>query len=182
MLMNKDDSCLLIIDVQEKLAPITENPRKVINGCANLVAVAKKLGIPTIITEQYPKGLGETIFDVKSQIDGKIKIFEKTHFSCLKDEKISKYINSMNKKQIVLAGVEAHVCVLQTAMDLKYKGWDVYVVHDASSSRKIEHEQMAYQRLYQCGVNIVNTEMVFFEWLEKGEGEDFKEISKKYIR
>jgi len=182
MLMNKEDSCLLIIDVQEKLAPIMDNPRKVINGCANLVAVAKKLGIPTIVTEQYPKGLGSTIFDIKTQIDEKIEVFEKTTFSCLKDEKILKYIKSLNKKQIVIAGVESHICVLQTALDLKSKGWEVYVVHNASSSRNPDHEQVAFQRLYQNGVGIVNTEMVFFEWLEKAEGDQFKEISKKYIR
>ena len=181
MLMKKEDSVLLVIDVQERLAPAMDNPREVINGCADLLAVAQKLDIPFLITEQYPKGLGQTMVDLRKEVPEGTKYFEKMEFSCAKNPEIMKQIEAYGRKQIVIAGIETHICVLQTAFHLKELGYDVFVVSNACSSRKPLQNIMALQRMMTAGVEVVTLEMVFFEWLEKAGTETFKEISRKYI-
>ena len=181
MLIKKDDSLLLIIDVQERLAPAMDNPREVINGCADLVGVAKKLGVPFIITEQYAKGLGQTMIDLRQEAGEGAQYFEKMEFSCACNNGIYDEIKKHKKKQIIIAGIETHICVLQTALHLKELGYEVYVVANACSSRQPVQNIMALQRLMHNGVDVVTSEMVFFEWLEKAGSELFKEVSRKYI-
>lgn len=181
MLMKRDDSLLLIIDIQEKLAPAMDNPREVINGGAKLVGVAKALNIPFIITEQYPKGLGRTMIDIRQQAGENAVYFEKTEFACTDNQPLYQAIKKTGRKQIIIAGVEAHICVLQTAIRLKDEGFDVFVAANAVSSRNAAQAAIALQRLMHHGIDVVTSEMVFFEWLEKAGTDEFKEISKKYI-
>lgn len=181
MLIRKDNSLLLIIDVQERLAPAMDNPREVINGCADLIGVAKRLDIPFIITEQYPKGLGRTMIDLRKEAGEDACYFEKLEFACGCNSAIFDEIKKYGKKQIIIAGIETHICVLQTALQLQQLGYEVFVVANACSSRRPVQNIMALQRLMRNNVDVVTTEMVFFEWLEKAGSEVFKEISRKYI-
>ena len=181
MLIKKDASLLLIIDVQERLAPAMDNPREVINGCANLIGVAKRLKIPFIITEQYPKGLGQTMVDLRKEAGDEACYYEKLEFSCACNSGIYDEIKKHGKKQIILACIETHICILQTALHLQELGYEVFVVANACSSRKPMQNIMALQRLMRNGVDVVTSEMVFFEWLEKAGTDVYKEISRKYI-
>ncbi len=181
MLMNRDNSLLLVIDVQERLAPAMDSPREVITGCAHLVGVAKRLNVPFIITEQYPKGLGSTMIDVRQEAGENVSYFPKLSFSCAREETIMDEIRKSGRRQIILAGIETHICVTQTAIDLKEAGYEVFVVSDACSSRSPTQNILALQRMIRNGVDIVTSEMVIFEWLEKAGTEEFKEISKKYV-
>ena len=182
MLMKQTSSLLLIIDVQEQLAPVMDSPRDVINGCSQLIAVAKRLGIPFVITEQYPKGLGSTMIDLRNEAGDDAIYYPKVEFSCAKNENILKAIEVANKKQIIIAGVETHICVIQTALDLLSLGYEVFVVSNACSSRSPVQNDIGLRRLANNGVDVVTSEMVIFEWLEKAGTPEFKEISKKYIK
>lgn len=181
MLMRVEDSLLLVVDVQERLAPTMSEAREVITGCAKLVGVAQDLNVPVIITEQYPKGLGETMVDVRQVAGESAAYFSKTEFSCVKNQTILSELKRKNKRQIIIAGVELHICILQTAIELKSLGYDVFVVADACSSQDAFQHVLSYQRLLSAGVEVVSLAMVVYEWLEKAGTEQFKFISKKYL-
>lgn len=181
MLMDRNNSLLLIIDVQERLAPVMDSPRLVISNCSKLISVAKRLNIPFLITEQYPKGLGPTMFDLRQAAGEGAKYISKLHFSCAKEPQVMKEIEQSGKKQIIIAGAETHICLTQTAIELKNMGYEVFVVSNASSSRDPVQNVLGLQRMSKNGIDIVTTEMVLFEWLEQAGTEEFKEISKKYI-
>lgn len=181
MLMDRNNSLLLIIDVQERLAPVMDSPRQVISSCAKLLAVAQKMHVPFIITEQYPKGLGQTMVDLRQAAGDDAKYFSKMHFSCVKEPEIMNAIEQSAKRQIIIAGTETHICVTQSALELKSKGYEVFVVSNACSSRDPVQSVLGLQRMSNNGVNIVTTEMVVFEWLEQAGTDEFREISKKYI-
>ena len=168
-------SQLLIIDVQEKLLPLMADPPRVVRGCAILLHAAAALHLPTLISEQYPKGLGPTVAPLKEHA-AHAHIVEKTHFSCLGDPQIAAQLHP-DRPQFVLGGIESHVCVLQTALHLKERGHDVYVVADAVSSRKHESTQLAFERLRQAGIELITVEMALFEWLQKSGTETFRTLS-----
>ena len=182
MLISKTDSCLLIIDVQERLTPVMNEPRRVIDGCSALLKGAGILGVPVIITEQYPKGLGTSIFDIRDAAPENAVYFEKTSLSAVSQEGFAERLAALEKKQIVIAGIEEHICVLQTAVELKEKGFDVFVVTDASGSRHPQNEDAAVARFRQEGIPTVCTEMVLFEWLRKAGTPEFKEIQNRLIK
>lgn len=181
MLMNRQDSLLMIIDVQERLAPAMDDPRQVISNSARLVGAAKAMNVPFIITEQYPQGLGATMIDVRQEAGDDAAVFSKLHFSCAREPEILRAIQASGRKQIILAGAETHICLLQTAMDLQERGYAVFVVSNASSSRNAVQNIMALQRMAHDGIDIVTSEMVIFEWLEKAGTDEFKQIVNKYI-
>ena len=182
MLISKKDSSLLIIDVQERLAPAMHNARRVIDGCVRLLKGAGILGIPAIITEQYPKGLGQSIFDIRDAAPETAVYFEKTSLSAVREEGFTGKLSSCGRKQVVIAGIEEHICVFQTAVELKEVGFDVFVVSDACSCRSPENEQLAVLRLQQEGIPLVSVEMVLFEWLRKAGTPEFKDIQNRLIR
>ncbi len=182
MLIQRKDSLLLIVDVQENIAPVMDSPREVINNCAALVDIAKMLNVPFVITEQYPKGLGPTMIDIRQSAGENTSYLPKIEFSCAKNKDILKKIKSLKKKQIIIAGIEAHVCVLQTAVDFKELGFEVFMVADACSSRDSMQHTFAMHRLSLDGVRVVTSEMVALEWLEKAGTEEFKTISQKYLK
>lgn len=182
MLISKTDSCLLIIDVQERLAPVMNEPRRVIDGCSRLIQAATLLEVPTIITEQYPKGLGPSIFDIRDAAPESAVFFEKTSMSAVSEEGFLEKLRAFGKKQVIIAGIEEHICVLQTALELKQSGFDVFIVTDASGSRAVENEQAALYRFQQEGITPATIEMVFFEWLRKSGTPEFKEIQNRLIR
>ena len=176
MVLDRNKSCLVIVDVQERLTPVMTDPRRVLHHCVLLMRAAQRLEIPVLVTEQYPKGLGPTMVDLRPYIPAEGAL-PKTHFSAAADEAIMTRIESFGRNQVVIAGIETHVCVLQTALDLKAKGYESMVVADACASRRIESEQMGWSRMRQCGVELLSVEMAFFEWIHQAGTPEFKELS-----
>ena len=172
------DSLLLIIDVQERLGEAM--PAKVLNRVLlNTTLLAKSaglLGIPVLKTEQYPQGLGATHATVASALPAGTTAFEKMSFSCCDAAGFAEAIADSGRRQLILVGMEAHVCVLQTAFDLAGARFDVLVVEDAICSRRLENYQNALDRLRQAHVQLVSAESVVFEWLRVASHPQFKTI------
>ena len=176
MFLQRDRSCLLIIDVQERLAPVMSDPRRVLQNCGLLMRAARRLAIPTLVTEQYPKGLGPTMVDLRPYLPEEGAL-PKLSFSAAADQAILARLRGLGRDQVVIAGIETHICVLQTALDLQSRGFQPMVVADACGSRRVESEQMAWSRLRQCGVQLLSFEMAVFEWLGEAGTPEFKELS-----
>jgi nicotinamidase-related amidase len=175
MLIRARESCLIVIDMQERLVPAMQAPARTIRNAKILVTAAKRLGIPVLLTEQYPKGLGHTVSDLAKVADG-LMVLEKLHFSCMEDKDFAAAFRALGRRQAVIAGMEAHICVMQTAATLMEEGYEVFVVTDATSSRTLESEKACLDRLSSGGAGIVTTEMVVFEWLGEAGTPAFKEL------
>lgn len=178
MLMKRQDSLLLVIDVQEHLAPVMESPREVINNCSRLIKTARELGVPFLITEQYPQGLGATMIDLRQAAGEGAEYLPKLEFSCVQNQAILDKIKASGRHQIVICGLESHICVTQTALELKNLGFEIFVVTDAVSSRRALEAVVAFQRLAVHGVDVVSAEMVVYEWLGRAGTPEFKSLSK----
>lgn len=181
MLLSKDDSILLLVDVQEKLVPFVLNKEHFIKRCEWLLRLAAKMQVPVLVSEQYSKGLGPTIAPLKNHLPQEEPI-EKTSFSCMQEANFVHRLSQHKKNQIILFGIEAHVCVLQTALELKTAGFDVFVVVDAVSSRTELDLKYGLKRMKQDGVHLITSEMVFFEWLRHSAVPDFKALSKEFLQ
>ncbi len=175
MLIRSSDSCLIVIDMQERLVPAMQAPARTIKNARLLISVARELEIPVLLTEQYPKGLGRTVKEIATVAEG-LPVLEKMHFSCMEDAQFADTFRTLGRKQAVIAGMEAHICVMQTAVNLMDEGYEVFVVTDATSSRTPESERACLDRLGACGAGIVTTEMVVFEWLGKAGTDAFKKL------
>lgn len=175
MLIKAQESCLLIVDVQRKLLPATADPAAVIKGCAILMRAARRLGIPLLVSEQYPKGIGPTVPELRD-LAPEGAVMEKLHFSCGDDPAINNRLRGLGRPQVVIAGIEAHVCVLQTALRFRELGFEVFVAGDACASRDPANARAAIQRLRQSDVQVASTEMVVFEWLNCAGTPEFKEL------
>ena len=171
-------SQLVIIDIQVKLAPAMELQamQAVTKNCAILLQAANLMQVPTLVTEQYPQGLGETLPELKQHFHH-TKSIAKTAFSACAEPTFKQHFHS-DKTQIVLVGMEAHICVLQTALNLLQANKQVFVVEDAIMSRSVSNKANAIARLRDAGCVITNTESVLFEWLANANHEAFKAISK----
>lgn len=174
-ILNTDDSLLLIIDVQERLVSALDKDI-VVKRTAILTQAAKILDIPTIITEQYPKGLGSTVEQIKMNTSKSTVFFEKTAFSALNEDGFLEKLKSFKKSQIIICGIETHVCVHQTVADLINEGFDVYVVKDACASRNKYEFKQGIDIMQQNGAQITCLEIVLFEWLKNAKHPKFKEI------
>lgn len=172
------DSRLVLIDVQEKLCAAMPQPalQTLLKNCDILLQAAQLLDIPALHTEQYPKGLGTTLPALAQRLDPAMRV-EKTCFSCCEESAFANLLDDM-RNQIVLTGMEAHICILQTALQLKENGHQVFVVEDAVLSRNPANHANAMARLRQAGVVVSNTESVVFEWLKVAQGDAFKQISR----
>jgi nicotinamidase-related amidase len=177
VLISRADSQLLVVDVQERLAPAMEPERSFIAACVKLLEAANALQIPVLASEQYPKGLGRTVPEFASLVS-ETQRYEKMEFSCYANDAIRQALTGVNKPQILLAGIEAHVCVLQTALELAAAGSAVFVITDATASRRPESRETAFRRMEAAGVTLVSLEMVLFEWLRNAADPDFRAISK----
>ncbi len=179
MLARATDSVLVIVDLQERLAAamVPAVRAGVIRNARILLEAATRLGIPVLVTEQYPKGLGPTTAQVGEMLPAGTPRFEKTSFSCASTEPFSKALEDSGRTQVILAGMEAHVCVLQSALELRAVRQGVFVIEDACCSRNREHHANAMCRLRTAGVLVTNTESVVFEWLRDARHEHFKAIS-----
>lgn len=177
MLLEAKKSSLLVIDVQERLLPAMVEGNEVVSRTRTLVQAAKALDVPVTVSEQYPKGLGATVAELR---DNEAAMFEKMSFSIWKDAVLKQHfidLHEASRPLVVVAGIEAHVCVLQSAIELRTAGFGVYVVADAIASRKQSSADAALERMRDTGIQIVTTEMVVFEWLEKAGTPEFKQLS-----
>ncbi len=168
-----ENSAFLFIDIQEKLVGMLTK-----NKCAKkaeiLARTAKILGIKTVLTEQYPNGLGSTIPDVKYSVSDNAKTFEKTAFNALLTEGLIDELNGY--KNIFIFGIETHICVYQTAIALLEKGFNVFVVKDACASRETDEFKAGINLMEKEGAKILTTEMVVFEMLKSSKHPNFKEV------
>jgi len=175
-IVNKKKTVFALVDIQDKFIPVIKDIDRVISNSNILVKASEILNIPLIVTEQYPKGLGHT--SEKINLPDKKYLIEKVSFSCFGSDEFIKKIKELKVDSIVLFGIEAHVCILKTALDALKNNLDVYVVADAISSRTDENKSLAIERMRQSGVFIVSTEMIIFQLLDKAGTEEFKLISK----
>ena len=173
--LTPENSMLLVIDVQEKLVNALDK-NVIVKRVSNLVKSARLLSIPVVVTEQYPKGLGQTVPEVSSEFPENTPVFEKTSFNALEEEGVLDKIKSYNKKQIVICGIETHICVHQTAAALLREGFEVYVVKDACASRNKYEFKQGIELMQANGAKISCVEIVLFEWLKAAKNPCFKEI------
>lgn len=179
LLCNIEDSLLVVVDIQTKLTSVM--PMKVLarlqRNSGLLLKSASLLGIPIIATEQYPKGLGAMEPEIVRLLPDDAVRIDKTCFSCVAEESFLEAIQESGRKQIILIGMEAHICVQQTTMDLLAKDYSVFIVTDAICSRQRENYETALHRMGDAGAAICDSESVVFEWLRDAKHEHFKYIS-----
>ncbi len=175
MLINTKHSLLLVVDLQTQLIPKIANKDSLLTNNIKLLQLSKQLDIPTLFTEQYPEGLGRTLPELSEIHCDNADVIEKVHFSTVREGKIFQYLKKYERSQIIICGAEAHVCVLQTALDLLSLKKEVFIVQDACGSRRPENTEAAIRRLEAAGAQIVTTEMVMFEWLERANNDTFRE-------
>lgn len=175
LLVEVNRSVLLFIDVQAKLAPAVDNAEACLSRCDLLLAGARKLGVPILATEHCPRSVGLTVTTLREQLEPS-EIIEKCHFNGASEAALGHALAALGRKTVVVAGMEAHVCVLQTVLGLKTSGYEPVVVADAVASRRPASRKLALARMRHYGVDIVETEMVLFEWLQVAGTAEFKEL------
>lgn len=175
MLMRAASSCLVVIDVQERLNPAVTDPDRVVRGASMLMRAARRLGVPIVITEQYPKGIGPTVPDLRALAEAD-EFVEKIHFSAAAEPAVLGRVQALGRGQLVLCGIEAHVCVLQSALGFQEAGFDVFVAIDACASRNEDNARAAFQRMRGNDIETVTCEMVAFEWMHRAGTAEFKDI------
>lgn len=181
MLINCDKSAIFLVDVQQKLLQHIHQADEIEERCAWLLNIAQLLFIPSLISEQYPKGLGPTTEKLKNCALMSATI-EKTQFSFAHEHAFKSFTQQHQTEHAILIGIEAHVCVLQSALDLIEQGLTVFVVADAVGSRNAYDKKIALKRMQNIGVHIVSAEMVVFEWLRCSGTAQFKTISQNYLK
>ena len=176
MMLSKENTLLLVIDIQEKIFQKMNEQVETEANILRLIEGSKVLDIPIVWTEQYPKGLGRTIKSVRNALQGH-EVLKKITFSCLDESKIRNKIESYKKKQILICGIETHVCVYQTAIDLMERNFEVHIVSDTVMSRKDLNYHIALDKLRDMGAQITSMEMALFELQKVAKGDTFKAIS-----
>lgn len=175
-LLTTDNTALLFIDIQERLFPVMHDKEKLLRNVLKLVKGAGVLEIPIILTEQYPRGLGPTLPEIKELLPD-VKPVEKVSFNCCDEEVFCKTLDSLKRKQVLVAGIEAHICVYLTAMALFRAGYEVQVVGDCVASREPENKLVSLLKMGAAGVSPTTMEMALFELLKVAKGDKFKQIS-----
>jgi nicotinamidase-related amidase len=170
------DSVLLVIDVQEKLFRVMYRKEQLADNLQRLIKGILVMEIPILVTEQYPRGLGATIPEV-AQLLPDTKPLPKVSFSCCGDEAFLQAFKKLNRKKVLIAGIESHVCVYQTAADLLASGYEVYIVNDAVAARTEQNRDTGIKMLLQSGAKLTATEAALFELLKVAKGEKFKAIN-----
>ena len=176
MLLDADRSVLIVIDVQERLAPAMHDLPQFLRNTEVLMRAAARLDVPMIVTEQYPKGLGRTV-EAIAALAPPDAVIEKISFSAAGSDGFDGRLAGLGRDEPVICGIEAHVCVLQTALRLQERGLQTRMVRDATTSRRLESAQAAYERSARSGIELVTTEMVVFEWMRQAGTPLFRELS-----
>ncbi|WP_099036480.1 hydrolase [Lacimicrobium alkaliphilum] len=181
MLLEKAQSLLLLVDVQEKLLPAIDAGNELENAAAWAMQVALQLGVPVLATEQYPQGIGHTTQKLAELLPEQ-GVISKLSFSAWREPLFKQRLEQSQRHQIIIMGTEAHVCVLQTALDLISAGYQVFILIEAVGSRQQAHRAQALARMDQAGAVLINKEMLAFEWLERSDTEVFRTIHRGWIR
>lgn len=173
----KEDTMALVIDFQEKLMPVMDKAEALEARTGILLKGLRTLEVPMLFTQQYTKGIGMTIPSL-FEAAGEEKYFDKITFSCMDDEAIRNAVEAGGKKNVIVCGIESHICVLQTCIDLKEAGYTPILVVDCMSSRKESDKEIAILRAQQEGILLTTTEAILFELTRKAGNPTFKEISR----
>jgi nicotinamidase-related amidase len=174
-MLNTKDTTLLIVDIQGKLANLMHEKALLFENVQKLVKGFQALGIPILWAEQNPQGLGPTV-PVIAELLSNIQPINKMSFSCCENDRFIQALKSMNRKQVVITGIETHICVYQTAVNLVNLGYTVEVAVDAVSSRTLVNKEIGLQKMKDSGVGLTSVETALFELLKVAEGETFKQI------
>ncbi len=180
MLIDARNSTLLVVDVQGKLVPAISGWETLLDQVVWLIRVARRMEIPVIACEQYPQGLGPTHPLIAAELPAGC-IAGKLHFSAVAGA-CHGFDHAAGSAQVVVCGMEAHVCVLQTVIELLESGKRVFVVEEAVGSRRDSDKALALARMREAGASIVSREMVAFEWLRRADSDVFREISRNFLR
>ena len=175
MLIDRARSSLLVVDLQARLMPAIHGIDALLDKVRLLLHAAGRLGVPVTFTEQYPKGLGGTVPEILALAPGAARV-EKVHFSAWAEPALPSRLNALDRDQIVLLGTEAHVCLLQTGLDLLAASKTLFVVADAVGSRDPGNAEAARRRLKDAGATLVTAEMVVFEWLRRADTPEFRDL------
>ncbi|MGF1552858.1 MAG: isochorismatase family protein [Paracoccaceae bacterium] len=175
--MRAEDACLVVVDVQARLAPAIAGVERAIAATRLLLAAAARLGVPVIVTEQNPDGIGASVPEIAGPAaEAGARVVAKTRFAATAEPAFRDALDATGRSQVVIAGTEAHVCVLQTAMGLLDAGHAVFVAADAVASRAPESREIALARLARAGCSVVTAEMVAFEWLARSDTPVFRAL------
>lgn len=175
-MLNPKETLLLVVDIQERLMPVLHQAETFIAASRRMIEGAQLLELPMIVTEQYPKGLGCTINDIKL-VCKDAPVYEKTQFSACIPE-IQAALKEQQIKNIILIGCETHICILQTALDLRAQGYQVYLPQDCLTSRALDNKNNGLAQAEQAGAIISNVESLLFQILHDAKHPQFKAISK----
>lgn len=178
--MNTDDTVVVVVDMQEKLLPVIENGEALVGSVQRLIQGAGILSVPVYFTEQYPRGLGKTVASLdfgKTSASDQPNVFEKKMFSFRESEPLVKELKRSKAYNLLIIGIEAHICVLQSALDAVAHGFNVFVCTDAVGSRQEQDRETAVRRLEASGVSLTTVESTLFEWCETADHPQFKAIS-----
>lgn len=178
MLIDAAQATLLVIDIQEKLIGAVSEPAATLARARWLIAAGVELGLPVVISEQYPKGLGPTVASLLEAAPG-AEVVEKLHFSCVAADCLPASL--LTRDQVIVCGMETHVCVLQTVLELLALGKAVFVVADACDSRTADSKAAGLARMSAAGAQIVTREMVVFECMRSSSHDKFRVISKTFL-
>lgn len=176
--IDKGNSALMIIDIQERLADVMSQKDIVIRNTLHLIEISKLYKIPIILTEQYPKGLGRTVKEIVDSFYD-YNPLEKITFDCCLDSNIKNTLDALNKTHIIISGMETHICVLQTTLSLLNMGYHCHLVSDAVCSRTKQNWKTGISLMQKAGAVITSTETVLFQILQKAGTDEFKAISKR---
>jgi nicotinamidase-related amidase len=177
MRIEKGSSLGLVIDIQDRLAPVMKNKEEFLANTERLIIGMQELNIPLIVTQQYTKGLGETLSEISTLI-GHFIYIEKKSFSCYDEPGFVEELEKFDVKNIIICGIESHVCVLQTAVDLKMAGYNPVIVYDCISSRSKQNLKLALERFRFEGIMVTSYESMLFELTRSAKDPAFKAISK----
>lgn len=177
MRIDRENTIGLIIDMQEKIYPAMNDKKELLANTSRLILGLQEFGLPLIFTQQYTKGLGDTLTEI-SKLVGGFSYIEKTAFSCYDEPNFVMALEEKGAKNILIAGIESHVCVLQTAIDLKAAGYNPIIVFDCVSSRTKESKKLALERFRYEGIMVTSYESALFELLRGAKAPEFKTISK----
>ncbi|MEM2882806.1 MAG: hydrolase [Candidatus Bathyarchaeia archaeon] len=176
MALSAGDSILICIDFQEKLMPRIANAKSITDRAALAIKAFKSLGVPIVVTEQYPKGLGRTVPELRSLHDS--EPIEKIHFNCFEEEGFRRAVEGLGRRKLLMAGVETHICVAQTALEAIRRGFEVHILEDATSSRSELDREVGLRRMEGAGAIPSSVEMALYEILGKAGTPEFKEVLK----
>lgn len=176
-LVNADNAVLAVIDYQERLMPVMENELEIADKAIRMINGAKELNLPVLVTQQYTLGLGNTIEPIKEAL-GDLGFIEKKSFSAYREGEFLKALEATGKKEVILMGIESHICVMQTAFDLLNAGYKINILEDCCSSRTETDNFSALDRMSRAGINCTTVEAVLMEMIGGAHHKSFKAISR----